>query len=126
MQILQTQTNANKTELYRFGQTISERIKKDPLDFYCTLFSDETHFHLRGHVNKQNFWFWVSKQPHEHVEKPLKCRKNNGMVCTWNGLYFWIILFKDDDGFQVTVNADQYTEMLQRCLIPALKQRKCF
>ncbi|XP_076066935.1 uncharacterized protein LOC143040126 [Oratosquilla oratoria] len=51
VQILQAQTEANKTERFEFGQTISERIENDPKLLDC-LFSDEAHFHLSGHVNK--------------------------------------------------------------------------
>jgi hypothetical protein len=126
VQILQAQTEANKTQRFEFGQNISERIENDPQLLNCLLFSDEAHFHLSGHVNKQNFRFWANEQPHEHVEKPLSVEKTtvwcalgkNGIV----GPYF----FEDDNGHRVTVNSDRYIDMLRRRFIPALRRRRGF
>ena len=106
VQILQAQTQANKTERYEFDQKTSKRIENDPQLLDCLLFSDEAHFHLSGHVNRQNFRFWATEQPHEHSEKPQSVEKTtvwcalgkNGIL----GPYF----FEDDDGHQVTMNAD--------------------
>ncbi|XP_076047220.1 uncharacterized protein LOC143028735 [Oratosquilla oratoria] len=100
VQILQAQTQENKTERYEFGQTISERIENDPL-----LFSDEAHFHLSGHVNKQNSRFWASEQPHEHVEKPLSVEKTTVWCALGKNGIFGPYFF-EDDGPRVTVNAD--------------------
>jgi len=33
--------------------------------------SDEAHFHLSGAVNKQNFRYWVKRNPRELQERPL-------------------------------------------------------
>ena len=126
VQILQAQTQANKTERYEFGQKINERIENDPQLLDCLLFSDEAHFHLSGHVNRQNFRFWATEQPHEHSEKPLSVEKTtvwcalgkNGIL----GPYF----FEDDDGHRVTVNTDRYIEMLCRCFILALRRKRGF
>ena len=126
MWILQAQTQANKTERYEFGQKISEPIENDPHLLDCLLFSDEVHFHLSGHVNRQNSRFWATEQPHEHSEKPLSVEKTT----VWSALgkngildpYF----FEDDDGHWVTVNKDQYIDMLCRCFIPALRTKRGF
>ena len=80
------------------AKKISERTENDPQLLDCLLFSDEAHFHLRGKVNRQNFRFWATKQPHEHSEKPLSVVKTtvwcalgkNGIL----GPYF----FEDDGG----------------------------
>ena len=63
VQILQKQTDANEEERSEFCQTISKRIENNPGDLGLILFSEEAHFHLSGHVNKQNKRFWASQQP---------------------------------------------------------------
>ena len=106
VQILQAQTQANETEGYKFGQKISECIENYPQLLVCPLFSDEAHFHLSGHLNRQNFQFWATEQRHEHSKKLLSVEKmtvwcalgKNGIL----GPYF----FEDDDGHRVTVNED--------------------
>ena len=70
VQILQKQTDANKEERSELCQTISERIKNNPGDLGLILFSNQTHFRLSGHVNKQNMRFWASQQPHKHTQRP--------------------------------------------------------
>ena len=108
------------------AKKISERTENDPQLLDCLLFSDEAHFHLSGHVNRQNFWFWAIEQSHEHSEKPVSVEK---MTVWWvlgkNGIlgpYF----FEDDDGHRVTMNADRYIEMLRRRFIPALRRKRGF
>ena len=71
MQILQAQRHANKHQCYKFCQEINERIENNPDLLDVLLISDEAHFYLSGHVNKQNMRFWASSQPHEHVQVPL-------------------------------------------------------
>ncbi|XP_076043750.1 uncharacterized protein LOC143026855 [Oratosquilla oratoria] len=93
VQIIQAQTEANKTECFEFGQTISERIENDLQLLDGLLFSNKAHFHLSGHMNKENFRFWANEQPHEHVEKPLSVEKITvwcalGKNCI-SGLYFF-------------------------------------
>ena len=75
VKILQKQTDANKEERSEFCQTISERIENNPGDLGLILFSEEAHFHLSGHVNKQNMRFWASQQPHKHTQRPLSQEK---------------------------------------------------
>ena len=113
-------------ECYEFGQKISECIENDPELLDCLFFSDEAHFHLSGHVNRQNCRFWAIEQPHEHSEKLVSVEKTTvWCVLGKNGIlgpYF----FEDDDGHQVTVNTDQYIEMLRRCFILALRGERGF
>ena len=39
------------------------------------IMSDEAHFHLNGTVNKQNFRYWASENPHELHQRPLHSPK---------------------------------------------------
>ena len=126
VQILQVQTQANKTECFEFGQKISKRNEDNPGLLDVLLLSDQAHFHLSGHVNKQNFRFWASEQPHEHVEKPLSVEKMTVWCALGKNCIFGPYYFEDDDGHRVTVNADRYIEMLRRRFIPALRRRRGF
>ena len=75
VQIIEKQTDANKQERSEFCHSISERIENNPDDLGLILFSDKAHFHLSGHVNKQNMRFWASQQPHKHTLQPLNQEK---------------------------------------------------
>lgn len=54
----------------------------------CFFFRDEAHFHLSCHVNRQNFRFRVSEQPHEHVEKWLSV-ENMMVKCVLESMVVW-------------------------------------
>ncbi|XP_069359553.1 histone-lysine N-methyltransferase SETMAR-like [Maniola hyperantus] len=89
-------------------------------NFHNILFSDEAHFHLNGHVNKQNCRYWSSENPKAKHERPLHSPK----VTVWAaisakgiiGPYF----FEDSRGRSVTVNSAEYVKMLREFLAPML------
>jgi hypothetical protein len=66
-------------------RSLSDRDKEVRMKFCCQfqgiltanperpnnlLMSDETHFHLRGTVNKQNFPYWSPVKPYELHQRP--------------------------------------------------------
>lgn len=78
-------------------------------------FSDEAHFWLNGHVNKQNHHFWARENPHIFETTTLKPEKLTvwcaisevGIV----GPYF----------FDQTVNGPRYLEMLTNDFFPVIQ-----
>ena len=124
MQILQQQTNVNKRERLEFCQSISERIENNPGVLDLIFFSDEAHFHLSGHVNKQNMQFWAPNQTHEHIQQPLSQTKVTVWCVIDKGVIVGPFLFEDNDGNPVTVNSKRYIEILERKLIPAIRRRR--
>ena len=54
IQILQTETAANKAERLAFCQSVSRQIEDHSNFLDLIFFSDEKHFHLSGQVNKQH------------------------------------------------------------------------
>lgn len=54
-----------------FANQILTMIDTDGFDVGCIWFTDEAHFHLNGIVNKQNWRFWGSENPHLCEEKAL-------------------------------------------------------
>ncbi|XP_053382297.1 uncharacterized protein LOC128549521 [Mercenaria mercenaria] len=85
----------------------------------CIRFSDESHFHLDGYVNKQNIRFWGSTKPDFHDEKPLHSQK----VTVWAAMSASGILgpfFYEENGECCTVIANRYLKILQNKFIPEL------
>lgn len=69
--------------------------KRKYLELLGVLFlSDEAHFHLSGHVNKQNFRPWACEQPHEHVKTLLSLEQKHCMVCCWKERDLAVTYFK--------------------------------
>lgn len=54
-----------------FCQILSSAIEAKDLDVDKIWFSDEAHFWLNSHVNKQNYRFWRTEQPFITQLKPL-------------------------------------------------------
>lgn len=59
----------------RFCQAMLNNIERNEERVHNLWMSDEAHFHLSGYVNKQNFRYWSSDNPHELHEKPLQLKK---------------------------------------------------
>ena len=82
--------------------------------------SDETHFHLSGFVNKQNFRYWSATNPIELHERPLHSSK----VTVWCKISsFGIIgpyLFEDESEKAGTVTGPRYFHVLENVLGPVL------
>lgn len=105
-----------------FAQTMLERFPT----LNNILFSDEAHFHLNGHVNKQNCRYWATENPKSKHQKPLHSPK----VTVWAAISAQGIIgpyfFEDERGQAVTVNSDRYTTMLRGFFFPQLHQFEPF
>lgn len=90
------------------------------------LFSDEAHFHLNGHVNKQNCRYWAEENPKSKHQKPLHSPK----VTVWAAISAQGIIgpyfFEDERSHTVTVNSDRYTTMLREFFFLQLHQFEPF
>lgn len=84
--------------------------------------SDEAHFHLSGHVNKQNTRFWGTDNPRIIQETPLHPLK----VTVWCGICVDRVIgpyfFEDAGGNAITVTGERYRTMLREFLIPSLDE----
>ena len=61
----------DKARRLQFAQQFQQFLNDDPGVLNSIWFSDEAHFYLDGHVNKQNMRFWAQEQPHRTVARPL-------------------------------------------------------
>ncbi|GFV39301.1 uncharacterized protein TNCV_1230031 [Trichonephila clavipes] len=83
------------------------------------LFSDEAHFWLNGYVNKQNCRIWSEANP-PLTETPLHPEKLTVWCALWAGGIIGPYFFKNDEGYNVTVNGDRYRAMITNFFIPEL------
>ena len=83
------------------------------------LMSDETHFHLHGTVNKQNFRYWSAANPHE-LQRPTYDPKVTVCCAVWFRGVIGPYFFEDEDGKAITVTSQHYTEMINEFLSPNL------
>lgn len=82
------------------------------------MFSDEANFHVNGHVNKQNCWFWYETRARQKHQRPLHSPKvvmcasisARGII----GPYF----YENKKEFTVSVKAESYCQMLQEFSVP--------
>ncbi|GBL85126.1 hypothetical protein AVEN_221339-1 [Araneus ventricosus] len=65
---------------FDFANEILTMIDNEEFDVGCIWFTDEAHFHLNGFVNKQNWRFWGTENPHLCEEKPLHLPKVTAWV----------------------------------------------
>ncbi|GFV95428.1 uncharacterized protein TNCV_4574301 [Trichonephila clavipes] len=104
----------------RFVEWAQNEIAVVPDFLKRILFSDEAHFWLNGHVNKQNYRIWSEANPQVYVKTPLHPEKLTVWCALWAygiiGPYF----FKNDEGHNVTVNGDRYRAMITNFFIPEL------
>ncbi|GFW68439.1 DUF4817 domain-containing protein [Trichonephila clavipes] len=84
------------------------------------LFSDEAHFWLNGYVNKQNCRIWSEANPQVYVETPLHPEKLTVWCALWAGGIIGSYFFKNDEGYNITVNGDPYRAMITNFFIPEL------
>ncbi|GBN29079.1 hypothetical protein AVEN_201701-1 [Araneus ventricosus] len=65
---------------FGFAKEILTMIDNEGFDVGCIWFTDEAHFHFNGFVNRQNWAFWGSENPHLCEEKPLHSPKVTAWV----------------------------------------------
>ncbi|GFV56352.1 uncharacterized protein TNCV_4674701 [Trichonephila clavipes] len=80
--------------------------------------NDEAHFWLNGYVNKQNCRIWSEANPQVYVETPLHREKVTVWCALRAGGIIGPYLFKNDEGYNVTVNGDRYRAMTTNFFIP--------
>jgi len=85
-------------------------------------FTDESHFHLDGYVNKQNMRIWGSENPNVVLEKSARpiyvtvwaAISTRGII----GPYF----FENSKGIRSTVRQENYQQMIENFFVPKLKE----
>ncbi|GFX05557.1 uncharacterized protein TNCV_3434611 [Trichonephila clavipes] len=73
------------------------------------------------YVNKQNCRIWSEANPQVYVKTPLHPEKLTVWCALWAGGIIGPYFFKNDEGYNVTVNGDRYRAMITNFFIPELK-----
>lgn len=122
IQIVQQLRPSDYTKRLQFANEMLERFTS----FNNIFFSDEAHFHLTGHVNRQNCRYWSDVNPQLKHQTPLHSPK----VTVWAALSASVIIgpyfFEDQRSRPVTVNTQRYIAMLQNFFAPALQDYSGF
>ena len=79
------------------------------------IFSDEATFVLNGHVNRQNYRYWATENPHWTQDCHTQYRQK---INVWAGIVENQIL--GPYFFEENLNGERYLDFLQNELIPAL------
>lgn len=82
------------------------------------LWTDEAYFTLDGCVNTHNCVIWAFENPHRTLSKSLHSPK----LCVWFG--FTSSFKLQPFFFRDTVNSENYLELLQSQVVPALRRKR--
>ena len=82
------------------------------------IFSDEAHFDLGGHLNKQNCPMWSTENPHAYIEKPTHSKR----VTFWSRGMIGTFFFANEQREGVTVNGDRYRAMLNELMFTKIEE----
>lgn len=117
--IVQEMTPDDPDKRVEFCRIMKNRFRS----FNNIWFSDESNFHINGHVNKQNCRYWASENPLELHQKPLHSPK----VIVWAAISSQGIIgpyfFEDDRGRTQTVNSDRYCHMIRTFLATEMQNQ---
>lgn len=98
-----------------FCEVMMERCNNDPQFVEHVAFSDEASFYLNGTVNRQNCRYWSDTNPHWMMEAQTQYPEK---VNVWAGIVGNNIL--GPFFIEGTLTAEQYLEMLQNDIVPAI------
>ena len=121
IQIRQSLSNKDCDSRLDFARWMMDLINETPDVLNLIWFSDESHFHLNGHVNSQNCRYWGSENPHEVLERPLHPDKTT-VWCAISSQGIIGPYFFEENGETVTVNGIRYRAMLQDFFLPELRR----
>ncbi|KAI6661966.1 hypothetical protein LOD99_9635 [Oopsacas minuta] len=124
IQILQKQSTVQKEKRLAFAKLIAGKVEKKEIDIGNIDWSDEAHFHISGHVNKQNMRIWGEEKSDPLDSKPLTQEKVTVWCSVGSKRIIGPYFYENNEGSRVTVNGVQYLDMLKSYYIPTLRRRK--
>ena len=101
-----------------FCETLQDMFRNEDDEILNKIvWSDEATFKLSGHVNRHNYVYSATKNPHLVLESQLK----EPGVCVWGGISVKGVL--GPVFFDGTVNGQNYLDMLTNVVVPQLRAR---
>uniref|UniRef100_A0AC35U8F2 Transposable element Tc3 transposase n=1 Tax=Rhabditophanes sp. KR3021 TaxID=114890 RepID=A0AC35U8F2_9BILA len=101
-----------------FAETDLQRLEDDDFRLGRLFFSDEAHFHMDSTVNRHNYRYRATENPHWYQEVPLHSEKTT----VWAGIYEGGLI--GPFFFDTTANKDRYLEMLKDKFYPEVLRRR--
>lgn len=115
IQTHQPLSEASKAKRIDFANNVSDMAENLEIDVGDIWFTDEAHFYLDGFVNKQNWRFWGSTNPHITESRSLHPKRTTAWAAISSkgiiGPFF----------IEETVTSARYKNILQNFFIPALQ-----
>ena len=97
-------------------------LQKMPILAERIIFSDEAHFDLGGHVNKQNCRIWGTENPQAYIEKSTQPKRVTFRCGIWSRGIIGPFLYENEQGEAVTVNGNRYRVMLNEILFTKIEE----
>jgi hypothetical protein len=80
IQVVQKLAERDSASRNQFYTQCLALVNENPNIVKNLIMSDESHFELSGHVNKQNMRYWSEMNPQQLHEKPLRSARVTGAV----------------------------------------------
>ncbi|GFX66967.1 uncharacterized protein TNCV_4180921 [Trichonephila clavipes] len=90
----------------------------------CTSAEALNNMQLNGYVKKQNCRNWSEANPQVYVETSIHPVKLTVWCALWAGGIIGPYFFKNDEGYNVTVNGDRNRAMITNFFIPQLNNHQ--
>lgn len=100
-----------------FADRMYTSIENEEFNPHKIIFSDEAHFYLNGYVNKQNYRYWGSENPHMTLSKPLHPERLTVWVAITPRKIYVKFIYEN-------VTAEVYKRVLQGSFFPWLRRNK--
>lgn len=115
VQVVHKLFDEDKANRIQFATEELARIETDEMHLARLVWSDESHFHLDGGVNRHNHRYWSPTNPNWITEQSLHSPRTTVWAAIWQGGIFGPFFFDEN------VKSVNYLEMLQRDLWPAME-----
>ena len=69
---------------------------------------------MLGHVNSKNNIFWGVTPPEDCLQRPLKSLNDTAWVAIYKHGIIELFWFEDGNEHRVTINTDQYVQVLRK------------
>lgn len=123
IQLTQELLPADRPKRLEFCVRMLDMLDQKLIDLEDVFFSDEAHFHLNGHVNKQNMRYYGTENPRITHPIPL----HSPRVTVWCAMSAKTVIgpyFFEENGANVTVTGSRYLNMLNEFFLPSLHRKR--
>ncbi len=99
-----------------FCNKMLQKIELNPNFLNKIWFTDESHFHIDGHCNKQNMRIWGTEKPETYVEKSAHPEYVTVRSAIFAQGFIGPYFFKNSSSERIRINQFFYTDMIENYL----------